>query len=120
MFRTVASLTAVLMAVLGVFILVSPGAYMATYGVLAQDSGLFMGMRAAPMFLGVAVLLWLARQEPASSLRNALALGIAVTFAGVSGTGIFEYVTGGANAMILGAAASELLIAALFVATTRT
>ncbi|MCO4848455.1 MAG: hypothetical protein KC448_10845 [Yoonia sp.] len=115
MFRIISILTALICVVLFALLLLSPVSYPGTYGVNADAGALFMGRRASPMFLGFAVMLWLARDTGPSVLRDALCWGIAAAFAGVALTGTFEYLRGLANAVILAAAAGELLIAALFV-----
>lgn len=64
-------------------------------------------------------MLWFARDVGPSSLRDALCWGIAAAFAGVALTGMFEYMRGVANPVILAAATGELLIAALFLRATK-
>lgn len=62
MFRRISVLTALICAVLFALLLLSPASYVATYGVVADAGGMFMVRRASPMFLGFAVMLWLARE----------------------------------------------------------
>lgn len=114
MFRKISILTALICAVLFALLLLSPASYVGTYGVGADAGGMFMVRRASPMFLGFAVMLWLARNTGPSPLRNALSWGIAAAFAGVALTGMFEYLRGVASGAILIAAAGEMLIAVLF------
>lgn len=46
-------------------LLISPPSYVSLYGVVADDGAIFMVRRASPMFAGLAVLLWLAKDaEP--------------------------------------------------------
>jgi len=72
------------------------------------------------MFLGFAVMLWLARDTGPSPLRNALCWGIAGAFSGVAFTGLFKYLRGVASGAILIAAAGEMLIAVLFARVAKT
>ncbi|MFT5066300.1 MAG: hypothetical protein ACJAXK_001334 [Yoonia sp.] len=119
MFRTVSILTVIVCAVLFALLLLSPESYVGTYGVTDDAGAVFMVRRAAPMFLGFAVMLWFARDAGQSRVRDALCWGIAVAFTGVALTGMFEYMRGVANAVILAAATGELLIAALFLRATK-
>ena len=97
----------------------SPHAYVGTYGA-AQDAGAaFMVRRASPMFLGLAVGIYLIRNEPNSAARRAMCWLIAVAFAGIAVTGISEYIRGFANLNILAAAGLECLIAAFAIGFTR-
>ncbi len=119
MFYKISILTAFIGLVLFLLLLGVPATYLATYGVETDGGGLLMVRRASPMFLGFAVMLWMGRNAGPSPLRHAVCYGMAVTFAGVALTGTFEYLRGATNAMIMAAAAGELLIAALFMKATR-
>lgn len=120
MFRTISILTALICFVLFALLLLSPASYVGTYGIAIDAGSMFMVRRASPTFLGFAVLLWLARDAESTPFRNAICWGIAAAFAGVAVTGIFEYVRGVANGVILIAATGEFVIAALFVRATKT
>lgn len=113
-FRLLATLTALVCAILFVFLLVAGSSYTAIYGVTSDPSAGFMARRAAPLLGGLAVLLWMARGAGASDSRRAIAAGVCVVFAGIAVTGIYEFSTGYAASTILVAAAGELLIAVLF------
>ena len=56
MFTLLCIATAVLCAVLFAVFLIAPGAYMALYSVTADASAVFIGRRASPLFLGLAVV----------------------------------------------------------------
>lgn len=114
MFRFIAIVTAAICVVLFVLLLIAPAVYMETYGVTADPAGIFMTQRASPMFLGFATILWLARDCRPSQLRSAICFGISAAFMGVALTGIADYVQGTATAMILAAAAGEIVFAVLF------
>ena len=119
MFRGVASLTAIVCLVLFLILFISLATYVGTYGVAIDAGAAFMVRRASPMFAGLALLLWLVRDTAPSATRNAIALCIAVSFAGIAMTGVAEFLAGTASAMILAAGAGEILIAVLFLATIR-
>ncbi|WP_458790596.1 hypothetical protein [Yoonia sp. MH D7] len=74
----------------------------------------FMVRRAAPMFAGLAVLLWLVRGAKRTPERSAISWAMVVIFAGIGVMGIFEFWQGTADARILAAAAAEFGIALLF------
>ena len=120
MFRSISVLTALICAVLFALLLLSAASYIATYGVGADAGSMFMVRRASPIFLGFAVMLWLARDIGPSPIRNALCCGIAAAFAGIAFTGVFEYMRSVASAAILIATAGELLIAVLFTRAAKT
>lgn len=120
MFRIISILVGAICLVLFGLLLLAPASYVGTYGVASDPEVAFMVRRASPMFLGFAVMLWFARDATPSPLRNALAWSIAAAFAGVALTGIFEFSRGGASGMILVAAMGELLIAVLYLRTTKT
>jgi hypothetical protein len=69
------------------------------------------------MFLGFAVILWLARGAGPSPLRDAIAFGVAAMFAGIAATGVSAWAAGIAAPLILAAAVAELAIAAGFLWT---
>jgi len=119
MFRIVAILIAVVCLILFLILYVSPATYVSTYGVIPDAGSDFMVRRASPMFAGLAVILWLSRAAEASPLRTAIAMGVAVTFAGIAMTGIAAFLAGAASAIILAAAMGEMLIAVLIVVASR-
>lgn len=119
MFKLASILTALLCAALFPLLLISPADYVQTYGLLADAGADFLGRRASPMFLGLAVLLWLARDAPPSPLRRAISLGLAATWAGIAVTGLYEYGRGTADVLIVGAAAVEMVLAFLFLAAAK-
>ncbi len=119
MFRNVAILAAAVCAVLFVVLLVSPATYVGTYGVVADAGADFMVRRASPMFAGLALLLWFARDATPSVLRTGVTASVALTFAGIALTGISAFQGGVASAMILVAAFGELLLAALLLIANR-
>ena len=102
----VARALSVVLFVLFVLLLVFPALYTPTYGVVADEGVQFMTRRAAPMFAGPAIILWVAATAPRSALRDAVSLGIVVIFVGIALTGV--------SAFSQGVAAPTVLIAAIF------
>jgi len=118
-FQLAARLVVLVCAVLFVIFLCAPHAYSPLYGVETNQSAQFMTRRAAPMFLAPMFILWAASSAPRSGLRDAVALGVAVMFAGVCVTGVAAWMQGIASPMILWAAAGEAVIAALLLSTRK-
>ena len=119
-FRIVCSLTAVVCIVLFGIFLAAPGFYVAVYGVRADASGMFLGNRAAPVFLGLAALCWLLRRQTEPEVQAAVSLSMILIFGGIKITGIWAYFQDVATASILVAAAGECAIAFAFGQTLRT
>lgn len=115
LFGVLSVATAVLCLALFVVFVVNPGAYSQMYGVAADTGGTFLGRRAAPLFLGLAVFVFALRGADPGPLRDASVLAVAVTFAGIAVTGIAAYLTGPASFAVLVAAGLELGIAALWI-----
>ncbi|WP_394153346.1 hypothetical protein [Loktanella salsilacus] len=115
MFALLCGGAAVLCAALFALFLIAPGAYMRLYGVTADASAIFIGRRASPLFLGLAVFFWLMRDAGPGPLQDGTALAAAATFAGIAATGIWSYAAGSASFAILVAAGLEFAIAAAFV-----
>lgn len=105
-FSVAARIIAAVCAVLAVVWIFFPTLYTPAYGVAADAGAQFMTRRAAPMFVGQVVILWVAASQPRSALRDAVALGVSVIFAGIAMTGIVAFAQG--------VAAPTILIAALF------
>ncbi|AKS45854.1 hypothetical protein SAMN05444287_0956 [Octadecabacter temperatus] len=118
-FQLTARLVVLVCAILFVIFLFAPQAYSPLYGVETNQSAQFMTRRAAPMFLAPVIVLWAASSAAHSKLREAVALGFAVMFAGVAMTGVLAWMQGTAAPMILLAAAGEVLIAALLLGTRK-
>lgn len=118
-FRLVAMVIAAFCAALSVLWFMDVGVYTDTYGVTADDGTRFFGRRVAPILLGLAVMIYMARNAPPSPLRRAMALGIAVAFAGVGVTGVMAYSDGVASFAILIAAGTEFAAAAACVAVSQ-
>ncbi len=112
-FQLSARLIAVILTGLFVLLCFVPQAYAPTYGVGASDGVQFITRRASPMFIGLAIILWIASTAPRTALRDAVALGVAATFLGIAVTGVIAWIQGIASPMILAAAVLECCIAAL-------
>ena len=116
-FRLAARITATICVILLVILGLFPASYAPTYGVAADAGAQFITRRASPMFAGLAVVLWFASHAPRSPLRDGVAFGVALTFAGIAVTGVLAFVSGVASPAILIAALGEVVLAAALIAT---
>ncbi|MFZ3582706.1 hypothetical protein ACOI1H_11105 [Loktanella sp. DJP18] len=114
MFGVLCSMTAVLSLSLCAVLLIAPDRYVDLYGLAADQGGVFMGRRAAPLLLGLAVFFWVMRDAGPGPMRDATAFAAALTFCGIAATGAWAYVTGTASFAILVAAALETAIGLAF------
>ena len=114
MFRLVCSLTAVICAVLFVIFALFPGQYTAGYGVAADGGGIFLGRRASPLFLGLAILLWMLRDQLDPVVQRAVSWSMIAVFAGIALTGLIAFASGVAGQTILVATLGEVVVAAAF------
>jgi hypothetical protein len=113
-YRLACILLAIVVAVLAAILLIAPGLYTSTYGVSADTGGMFMGRRAAPGFLGLALLLWLLRDVTDKTVQHAVCISMVVMFAGIALTGTSAFLIGTASWTILLAAFAEVVIAVSF------
>ena len=114
MFRIVALVTALACLALCVILFARGGQYVATFAISPDQGAGFVARRAAPVFAGLAVMLWMLRDVPFGVARDGICTGMVVLWLGIAATGISEYVRGQAGAAILIAAAVEVLGAAAF------
>lgn len=106
---------------LGLFavLIAAPDAYVRTFGLPPDAGAEFVGRRAAPVFLGLAVMCWSLRGLEAGPARRGFCLGMAVLWAGIAVTGLWDFWSGEAGAGILVAAFVEAGFCAAFLATLR-
>lgn len=118
-YRLACSIGALVCVILFAIFLVAPGSYMAGYGVSPDQSGLFLGTRAAPLFLGLAAFCWLLRGNTDPQVRWAVSLSMSLTFLGIAVTGLWDFWQGEAANMIVLAAFGETALAAIFIVGMR-
>ena len=114
MFGLLCAATSALCVILFAVFVVAPGGYASLYGVAAGTGGLFLGRRAAPLFLGLAVFFWALRGVGPGPLQDATAWAAAATFIGIAVTGVWAWLGGTASFAILVAAALEVAIGLAF------
>lgn len=118
-FLITARLVAIVFAVLFAILCFVPAAYAPTYGVAADEAVQFITRRASPMFIGPAIILWVAASAPRSLLRDAVAVGVALTCVGIAATGVLAWAQGIASPAILIAAVLECVMAAALLLTRK-
>lgn len=97
-----------------------PSELMAFSGLPADDgAGLANGLRIGGMLLGWGVMLFLARREPPSRARNAIAIGSAVGLYGFLLVGLYLLIAGIVGPGMLTSMAVELLGGTAFLLTLR-
>ena len=113
-FKTTASLAAVLTLCLAIAYLFAGTFMVGRWQIEATDGVLLYCRRIGASFLGLSVLLFLARSVPNSPARRAISSGAAVTCLMLATLGIYEFLGGRAAAPILASAALELFVAIAF------
>jgi hypothetical protein len=79
-----------------------------------SDSALLMARRGAALFLGIAVMLWLARDTESSPTRHAIAVGFSVACVVLAVLGTYDFVAEHAGIGILAAVTIEAILALTF------
>jgi len=109
------SMTAALvMGGLFLCLLLLPGIIHWLFGIASEPSTDLMSRRAGMLFLGLAIIVFQARDAPQSPLRRAITLGITVMMAALALLGMAEYYRGQAGLGIWIAICVEVIFAALY------
>ena len=116
-FSHIATTTAVVAGLLGVGWMTLGHLVLKRWNVAAAPEALLVGRRMGAVYIGMAVLLYLARAAPPSEGRRAIAVGAVVTLLLIACMGLYEWFAGRVAAGILVSVTIELLLAAGFVWT---
>ncbi len=119
MFRLTATIGTAMCAGLFLLCFFVPTTFVMLYGASADAGAAFMGRRASVLFLGLAVIFWLARDAERSALRDAICFGAAVAFGGAALTGFWSYFSGTSGPQMILSALGEAGLAALFFLSTK-
>nr|WP_295885176.1 hypothetical protein [uncultured Devosia sp.] len=119
-YRAASLVTAALFTVLFAVLMISPAVMFWLFGIEANAAAEFVGRRTAILFIGLAVVVFLGRDEPDSALRRAVATGVFTVVAGFAGLGLIELFRGAAGMGILVAVAGEAVLAVLYLPFCRT
>ena len=108
-FRSLSIFSTTLAAALFLTLLLMPGLVFWLFHIPAE-SAVFLSRRAAVLFLGFAILMWLVRNAENSSTRRAISLGWGTTMTALAILGTFEFIRGFVGPGIFMAAAVELFL----------
>ena len=114
-FKTIAVVTAVILFGLGLGYFFFGGVIVGRWGVEPTASVLLLARRIGCLYLGLAIIFFLARPAPKSPLRTALSVGTVVVTLLLAGTGAYELALGHVGKGILVSAAIEFLLAVAWV-----
>jgi len=84
-----------------------------------SHSAAFVARRGAALFMGVSVILFLARKAEPSVSRNAIAGGVSFACVCLAALGLFELLSGNAGPGILSAVVTEVVIAIALVLVSK-
>lgn len=118
-FRSLAILSALGFFVLALVWMFAPNAILSSWGVAFSYPVGLVSRRAAALYVGIAVMLFRARNAEPSPTRSALVAGFVVVCLVLAALGVCELVTGHANRNIAGAVFIEVVLALAFVSVSR-
>ncbi|WP_266180515.1 hypothetical protein [Dyella humicola] len=118
-FRGVAVAAGVICLVLALVWMVVPSVLLWLWRIDAAASAELMARRGAALFLGVGIMLLMARDAGPSPARGAIATGLSVSCATLAVLGIYEFVLGHAGVGIWLAIVVEIALAAGFLVVRR-
>jgi hypothetical protein len=113
-FKIVSVLTSALYFYLFVSLLLFPESVFKDFGVVGNETVYFLARRASTLMLGFSVLLFLVRNTPLSTVRQAIAFSISLNMAGFALLGSFELIRGFVGTSILNAIVIEVLVAVIY------
>jgi hypothetical protein len=109
-FKVVSILTSLLYFYLFISLFFSPAEAAKDFGIPGTESAFFVARRASMLMLGFAVLVFLIRNIPASTIRQAIAFSIGVNMAGFAIMSIWQLASGLGNPSYIVAAFIEVVI----------
>ena len=110
-FRTVAVITAIAALALGLGFLFVGAIVVGRWQIQPTESVLLLSRRIGAIYLGLSVMLFLARSAPVSVTRTALSAGAAVLLSLLALLGVYELTVGHAGPGILVSIVIESLLA---------
>lgn len=113
-FKIISSLAAGVTFLLFVTLLLVPSLIFWVFQIPMQDSGIFFARRAAMLFLGTSLLMFLCRNAVDSELRRAIAALVCVSMTGLALVGCYEFFRGFAGVGIWLAIIVEIAFAVSF------
>jgi len=113
-FNILSIVTSIIAGLLFICLLLFPEFIFMLFEINGNESAYFISRRAAMLFLGYAIISYLARNAQPSMTRQALAFGLGVTMFSLAILGLIELLRGAAGIGILLAIGTELLIAGCY------
>lgn len=113
-FRRVATLTSVLFFVLAIIWMFFPKKALTSWEVPYTDVAGLVSRRAAAMYAGLRVMLWMARNAQQSPARRALSAGLVIACLIIASDGVYDFLAGNAGSGIFKAVLIEAVLAILF------
>jgi len=110
-FKNIAIITAIITLLLGVGYLFFGSLVIGRWQLQPTESVLLLGRRLGAFYLGLSVILFLARSAPVSVIRTALSAGAVVILLLLVVLGIYEFLAGHAGSGILASVVIESLLA---------
>jgi hypothetical protein len=110
-FRTIAVITAICALALGLGFLFVGALMVGRWQIQSTESVLLLGRRIGAIYLGLSVMLFLARSSPVSVTRTALSAGAVVLLSLLAILGVYELTAGHAGPGILVSVVIESLLA---------
>lgn len=114
-FKITSIATAVLFTFLFIQIFFMPGAFITDIGLTPDTASIVLIRRASLFMLGLAVLMFLSRNIPASKARIYLSISMSVIFFSIAINGISGYLYGNYNSSIFIAVIIESVLGLAFV-----
>jgi hypothetical protein len=113
-FKQVAIITALVFLSLAVALMLAPDLMLASWGVEFSTSAGLVARRGAALYIGIAVMFFLARNSEHSTARKALIYGMITSCLILAALGAYEVATGNAASGILFAIFIEIALVIAF------
>ena len=113
-FPRIARLGAIVTILLFVSFAFVPVVPFTVLGIEMSPVGILMARRMSALFLGIGLILFLARDEGNSVVRRAVCAGVSASMTALALFGLYDFATGGAGPGIWTAIATEAFFAAAF------
>jgi len=118
-FRTLSILSTALAAALFLTLLFMPELVFWLFQIPDSESAAFLSRRAAVLFLGYGVLMWLVRNAENSSVRRAICMGWGTAMTALAVLGTIEFIRGFVGPGIFSAVAIETFVGVSYLRLAR-
>ncbi len=118
-FRNLSILSTALAAALFLTLLFVPGLVFWLFQIATSESATFLSRRAAVLFLGFAILMWLIRNAENSPARRAICIGWGTTMTALAILGTLEFLRGFVGVGIFSAVFIEAFIGVSYLRLAR-